>query len=354
MNIKKMKSFIKEKANNVEINDYRKSILSKVEDISYSEIVTYNKNKRYLRPIIAFASICILAFGTFATVDYFVNYPSRNYIEGVSKAKELLSYEVSALGNIMASESITSIKRSKAVDEEVETTKENEVEKSYEELLEEAKEYVDEIHSYLITGEMLFNKDNFSAIHETNDDLNYPFEHKLVVTYQENDIFSSNYTMYYDETRKIESDKPLDEVSTYLNGIMIVDNVEYIVKGEKEIYGQSYDTTLTMYFNENSYIKIIQETSKNANEYRYEFVEDGKVEQLITLELDSSILSKEMDIVINKDFQEKRYSFDYYENKINCKYEDTINLIDFRIVIDLYDTYYLYNFNEEIKIEKEK
>ena len=72
----------------------------------------------------------------------------ENYIEEVSKAKELLSYEVSALGNIMSSDSLSSIKRQKLVDYSV----------------GDANDYADEIHSYLVTGEMLFNKDNFSPL----------------------------------------------------------------------------------------------------------------------------------------------------------------------------------------------
>lgn len=337
MKNKELKVLIKEKINNIEIKDVRESILGKTYDLVPNEVATYNKSKKYLRPVFAAFSLIVLACGTLAAVN-FIQLPSKNYIEEVSKAKELLSYEVSALGNIMASESVSSIKRSKIEDYSV----------------VEANNYADEIHSYLVTGEMLFNKDNFSAIHVENDNLLYDFEHKLVVTYSEIGGFSSNYTMYYDETRKIASDKPLDEVSTFLEGVMIIDDQEYIVKGEKDISGQNYDTTLMIYTDEDSYIEISQETSKDENQYKYEFVDNGKIIRQITLDLNNTLLSKKMDIIINEDFQEKHYIFEYKTDSIYCEYEDVVNSVAFDLSIDIYDGFYLYNFSEYIKIIKEK
>jgi len=337
MNNKELKALIKEKISNIEIKDVRESILEKTYDLVPNEVATYNKSKKYLRPVFAAFSLVVIACGALAAVN-FIKLPSKNYIEEVSKAKELLSYEVSALGNIMASESVSSIKRSKVNDYNV----------------MEANNYADEIHSYLVTGEMLFNKDNFSAVHEVNDNLFYSFEHKLVVTYSETGGFSSNYTMYYDETRKIASDKPLDEVSTFLEGIMIIDDEEYIVKGEKDISGQNYDTTLMIYTDEDSYIEISQETSKDENQYKYEFVDDGEIIRQISLDLDNTLLYKKMEIVISEDYQEKHYSFDYKSDSIYCEYEDIVNSVDFDLNIDIYDGFYLYNFSEYIKIIKEK
>ena len=160
--------------------------------------------------------------------------------------------------------------------------------------------------------------------------------------------------MYYDETRKIASDKPLDEVSTFLEGIMIIDDEEYIVKGEKDISGQNYDTTLMIYTDEDSYIEISQETSKDENQYKYEFVDDGEIIRQISLDLDNTLLYKKMEIVISEDYQEKHYSFDYKSDSIYCEYEDIVNSVDFDLNIDIYDGFYLYNFSEYIKIIKEK
>ena len=147
MNNKELKALIKEKISNIEIKDVRESILEKTYDLVPNEVATYNKSKKYLRPILASFSLVVIACGALAAVN-FIKLPSKNYIEEVSKAKELLSYEVSALGNIMASESVSSIKRSKVNDYNV----------------MEANNYADEIHSYLVTGEMLFNKDNFTVL----------------------------------------------------------------------------------------------------------------------------------------------------------------------------------------------
>lgn len=337
MKTKELKSLIKDKISNIEIKDVRESILEKTNNLVTNEVVSYNKSRKYLRPIFAAFSLVVMVSGSILAFN-FVNLPSKNYIEEVSKAKELLSYEVSALGNIMASESVSSIKRSKMDDYSV----------------DEANNYADDIHGYLVTGEMLFNKDNFSAVHEKNDNLLYDFEHKLVVTYSENGGFSSNYTMYYNEQRKIESEKPLDEVSTFLEGVMIIDDQEYAVKGEKEIFGHNYDTTLMIYTDEDSYIEISQETSKDENQYKYEFVEDGHLIRQISLDLNTTILSKKMEIVINEDYQEKHYSFEYEKDKIYCEYEDIVNSVSFELNIDIYDGFYLYNFSDYIKIIKEK
>ena len=338
MKINELKNFVKEKCNEVKINDYSKSILLNVKGNEVNNVATYNKSKKYLRPLVACCSAIVLSFASFATINFIDNLPSKNYIEEVSKAKELLSYEVSALGNIMSSNSLSSIKRQKLVDYSV----------------SDANDYADEIHSYLVTGEMLFNKDNFSAVHEENDNPLYSYQHKLVVTYDYEGGHSSNYTMYFDEHKKFESEKDIDEVSTTLDGIMIVNEIEYIVKGEKIVDEDNYETTLKIYTTEDSYIEISQETEINENEYKYEFVEDGKTVKEITLDLDKSILSKKMDIIINEDYKEKVYSFDYKEDYISCEYTDIINEVEFNINIQIYEKFYLYVFSNEIKIIKEK
>ena len=116
MKINELKNFVKEKCNEVKINDYSKSILLNVKGNEVNNVATYNKSKKYLRPLVACCSAIVLAFASFATINFIDNLPSKNYIEEVSKAKELLSYEVSALGNIMSSDSLSSIKRQKLVD----------------------------------------------------------------------------------------------------------------------------------------------------------------------------------------------------------------------------------------------
>ena len=209
MKINELKNLIKEKCNNVQIDDYSKSILLSVKEKEVSNVATYNKSKKYLRPLLACCSAIILVFASLTTINFINNLPSKNYIEEVSKAKELLSYEVSALGNIISSDSLSSIKRQKLVDYNV----------------SDANEYADEIHSYLVTGEMLFNKDNFSAVHEENDNPLYSYQHKLVVTYDYEGGYSSNYTMYFNEHKKFESEKDIDDVSTTLDGVMIIDDV---------------------------------------------------------------------------------------------------------------------------------
>ena len=61
-----------------------------------------------------------------------------------------------------------------------------------------------------------------------------------------------------------------------------------------------------------------------------------------------------MDIVINEDYKEKVYSFDYKEDYISCEYVDVINEVEFEIDIHIYEKFYLYVFSNEIKIIKEK
>ena len=66
MKINELKNFVKEKCNEVKINDYSKSILLNVKGNEVNNVATYNKSKKYLRPLVACCSAIVLSFATLA------------------------------------------------------------------------------------------------------------------------------------------------------------------------------------------------------------------------------------------------------------------------------------------------
>lgn len=339
MTNKKLKSIIKSKCDNVSVNDYSDSILLKVKEITPTKSYVLNRNRRVVFPALLASCLSIVAASSVILSATLIKDNGR-YIKDVTISQELLSYEMVALGNVVPNENVSQIKR---------------LAMEYSE--SEAIELSNEIHDHLITGEMMFNKDNFTAVHEINTNTEYDYQYKLTVEYASLE-YASNYVMYYDEVKKIESNKELEEVNTYLNGIMIVDNEEFVVKGEKEVEKEEYETTLKIFTSPESYIEISHSTEINENEYKYEYVEEGVLVKEMSLEYEESLMNKELEINIKEDFVEKEFNFKFKKDYILCEYvEETESDIESEaneIMIELYETYYLYVFSEEIKIKKEK
>ncbi len=299
------------------------------------------KKKAILIPSI-FASLCclivisVLLFNPKSGIISTHSDPGASHT--MSRAKELLSYEVMALGNMVPSSSQTALKGLKNDNLDY----------------QQANELTNEIHDYLLTGEMMLNKENVVASNEVNTNSEYSYENKLSVTYKDQSEYSFNYVLYYTETKKIESDRKIDEVGSYLSGVMVVADKEYNVKGEKEVEKDEIESELKIFMNANSYIKISQETEKNENEYQYEYVENGKTIKELSLEVEEKWTSKKMTLEIFENNVEKEFEFEYKKSHILCSYQDETKDEEYEINIEVYNEYYLYVFNKDLKIKKNK
>ena len=334
MKTKDLKKLLQKEANQIPIGNYQQQILSRVqvEDIAEEKMpVKKKKLGLWLSSLIATtACICIVLFAVLVPTKS--NHPTPLPPQ-VSRAKQLLSYEMVALGNVVDSsyESTLQIKRKQ-------------------EPTNEQKQIVAEIHEYLITGEMMLNKENITIQNQINKDVNYPdYAYQLIVSYQS----LTDYTLYYNEQTLFEEDEDedIDEVASKLEGVMIKNEIPFLIEGKKEVENDEFECELIIYEDatKQNYIKINQETETNENEYTYEFFKDGRCIRELSLELEIENNKKEMSIEIQEGNLEKEFTFEYNLtlNEIRCTYENDTDDIEIKdIIIYIHDEYYLYVFSK--------
>lgn len=335
MKTKDLKKLLQKEANQIPIGNYQQQILSQVQVENMVEEKTPTKKKKlglwFSSFVAATACVCVVLFAVINSTK--PNHPTPPPSTQVSKAKQLLSYEMVALGNVVDSsyESTLQIKRKQ-------------------EPTNEQIQIVEEIHEYLITGEMMLNKEDITIQNQINEDKNYQdYAYKLVVSYQS----SMDYTLYYNEQTLFEEDEEedIDEVSSQLEGIMIKNGTPFVVKGQKEVENDEFECELIIYEDDTkqNYIKINQETETNENEYTYEFFKDGRCIRELSLELEIENNKKEMSIEIQEGNLEKEFTFEYNLtlNEIRCTYENDTDDIEIKdIIIYIHDEYYLYVFSK--------
>ena len=102
----------------------------------------------------------------------------------------------------------------------------------------------------------------------------------MLVSYEDAQSYRINYTVYYNETEK-------NETETELIGLFILNDRAYPMRGEKSVENDECEMELTIYMEENTYISVSNETSINENEYEYTYVEDGVVVKDVSMSVSS-------------------------------------------------------------------
>ena len=226
------------------------------------------------------------------------------------------------------------------------------------------KAYTDNIyliHDYLIAGEMLFNKQDVNMEIYYNDNQDYPYTYKLIIDYYDAFNNNSNYIFYYNEIPLEEDDDDdHDEISISFEGIILIDDLEYKVNGQRENEeNEEFSIETTIYLNNQKIVTIEQETEINENEYNYIYYQNNLPYREVNQEIKTENKKQEMQIEIKENNNERTFNFEYLTNhQIRCEYEyeddEAGTEIEIELLITEYDTYYLYsspNYDDVI-IEK--
>ena len=339
MKNKEIKKLIKDASNKIVINDYQEEILNRVD---YTPIEKETKKFNF-KPVLSFSLLAAAFIVTLVTVLPKITNPSNpNSPITLTQSKKSLSYEIQALGAFIPSESNDSnLKRLARF--------KNSNENNYQEIASDIKDY-------LLTGEMMFEKDNVKTSLEKNSDTNYSdFEYKLTSTFIDGAQYKSSYIIYYNENITIEDDKK-NETSSLLNGVMLKDNQEYEIICNKEIEQDECELELTIYLNENKsdYIVIEQEIEKFENEYTYMVYKDSKKVEETSLEIETENGKKKMSIELTKydtngkELSKDEYEFEYEnETTINCSYENDLTKYEVTITVSKYE--YEFEFKSDVE-----
>lgn len=83
------------------------------------------------------------------------------------------------------------------------------------------------------------------------------------------------YTFYYNTTPEKDLDD-IGEYEEYINGIVLLDGVEYSVKGEREVEGSEEEVSFLIKLSDSDYVEIERESERNEEEYSYTVISNGK------------------------------------------------------------------------------
>ena len=345
MKNKEIKKIIKDASSKIIINDYQEEILRRVD---YTPLEKETKKFNF-KPVLSFSLLAVAFIVTLVTIlPKIINPSNPNSQITLTQSKKSLSYEIQALGAFIPNDSnnSTNLKRLAKF--------KNSNENNYQEIASDIKDY-------LLTGEMMFEKDNVMTSLEKNSDTNYNnFEYKLTSTFIDGAQYKSSYIIYYNENITIEDDKK-NETSSVLQGVMLKDNQEFEIICNKEIEQDECELELKIFLNENksNYIVIEQEIENFENEYTYMVYKDNKKTEETSLEIETKNNKKEMSIELKKyDINGKELSIDEYnfeykdDTTIECSYEN--DLVDYEVIITILKDEYEFKFDDEniIKIKK--
>lgn len=141
------------------------------------------------------------------------------------------------------------------------------------------KDNIERFNEYFVALDSFMGEELVSTTTVTNTNVNYPYETMMTIKGKDVDGSDDQYIMYYTETLvKTDVDEDEQEKEFSLVGIMVIDNVDYYLEGERteesEKDEQENELKIRAYLNKdvNTYIQMEQETSQESNEREIEYV----------------------------------------------------------------------------------
>lgn len=331
MKTKELKQELQNEVNKIVLPDLTEEILTKYNTFKPTEVIKSEKKKRkfiyYLVPSLSLVVGAILLIIIFTL-------PNRkipiNNVNLISASKEVIGKEVLLAGSIL-DESITSSTKNMAL------VKRNEN-------INKLKEDIYLIHEYLITAEMLINKEDVEMAVYNNENPDYSeYKYDMLLDYK-----TTTYHFYYNESGLYYDHDDLDEVSIYFDGVLVFDNVSYLVKGSRENEeNEEFTTKTTIYNGDKKILTVEQELEMDENEYTYIYYDEyGRKDRIIEQSVEYDDLVKEMEISIESGDGEieQEFSFEYLEKYIKTEYEYEYGEYERELELRIYDydTFYRY------------
>lgn len=197
------------------------------------------------------------------------------------------------------------------------------------------------IHDYLVTGEMLLNKQDVTMEIYYNDNQDYSYYYKMVINYIDAFNNSLDYIFYYNETPlEYDSDDDHDEISITFDGIIIIDNFEYHIEGTRENEeNEEFSIETTISLNNQKIVTIEQETENDENGLEYTLYKNKQ--EVYSTEIEYEIHNNRIKYSFEEEHKEERE----YEFIVSLKDNETIvtaiieesrneRRVDFKVVTD--------------------
>jgi len=199
---------------------------------------------------------------------------------------------------------------------------------------------LDEINDYLAVAESFVSSNPISIAEAVSDREEY--ETMMIITITYIDGTESTYTMYYneilvaedtDETEVIVEDDGIelsDEaavIESKIDGVMVIGDIEYLVRGEKVIDGENFKISFVAKKDHDNYVRVRQEIENGEEKFVYKVVVDGVVvsESELKFERDGEQMRLRMRIRDGEEYREFSFKKDVEDNESCIQIERTEN-----------------------------
>lgn len=295
-------NMIKKDNENLEVKDFTKEILNKVEHtqvLEENEII-YQKHKPRIKWKFV-VTTSVLLFVLLVSSLSFINLNKTNEpVSSVtnSKVSEKLGYQAVTLFNFAVNEDTKNIRR-----------------RHY--TASEYDEIAKEINHYLLLSASILNGDAITFTSSITSNAQYNNNLKLSLSVLD---YHKDYHFYFNEV-KISEKK--NESKYKIEGIIESDNVRYNLVGTREIKNDECETELKLVMNSdtNEYLILSQETEKHENEYSYKHYIGNDLYEEFEIEHEKTKSINKIEIEVLKNDKEYEYEFLYLNSHIETKYE---------------------------------
>ena len=156
------------------------------------------------------------------------------------------------------------------------------------------------------------------------------------------------YTIYFNKSF-IEKDD--DEEIYNLNGIIIINNINYEIIGETVVEEDEVETKIKVLINETEYFIIEQEKEDDEEEFVYKTYVNNKLTKEVVISYEIENKDIEIKLELNTSSRNEEIKAKYKNNELILKVE--FNDYEGKIkVIDSIDSISYYFINEKVTINK--
>ncbi len=180
------------------------------------------------------------------------------------------------------------------------------------------------VNSYMQMMESMFSENPPVVIkNETSDRTEYT----NMLVFEATDLSGKKelYTIYFNQTELVDDDDDFEdrfenEVEYKIEGIAIIEGIEYQIIGETETEDNEQSLDIVVKLDEKNYVVIEQEIENNEEEYEYTVYKDGRKFTSIEFEVENQN-EFEAEFITNEKGYTERYRFYKEGNEVRIRYQ---------------------------------
>ncbi len=159
-------------------------------------------------------------------------------------------------------------------------------------LISQIKDYLPTVEAALYNQSLMTNSEVLPSDREG-------YQTKVLISYTDIAMTNQSITMYYNETLMQDYDDDDDdwddqEEEYRIDGLIIVNDNEYKMFGEKELDQDEYEISFTYQVDEDSYVKVEQEIENDESEFNYTVINNKRKVYEYSLEIENNEVELEV------------------------------------------------------------